>query len=119
MSGYPFVNRKRKIVNQINSTPTIIFGNNQHTCAIESIILINTSENNCIINIYNLTELEEEATQVTLKNNINLPAFEMVNILQEMSPINTEIEDVFFAYSDASYNNFNSIVNYIEFTQLP
>lgn len=114
-----FVNRKRKITNQINSTPTIIFANDEHTCAIESILLINPTENNCLINIYNLTELDDEVTHVTFRNNINLPAYEILNILQDVSSFNTETSDVFFAYSDASYNVFNTIVSYVEFNQLP
>lgn len=113
-----FVNRKRKIVNQINSTPTIIFANDQHTCAIESILLINPTDNNCLITIYNLTEINDEATQVTLKDNITLPAYEMIDIMQNISSFNTETSDIYFAYSDASYNVFNTIVSYIEFNQL-
>lgn len=116
---YPFVNSKNNKVYEINNTPTLIFANDQNTCYIDCIILSNISENQCNVTIYNLTEIEVNVPyEFIIQKNIIIPAYGMIDVLQG-TYLTVEIGDILFAYSDASFNVFNSWINYRELKQLP
>ena len=130
---YPFTKRKNVKTSDISSSPILIFGNDQYTCRIESIIVTNTSEpdEECIVTLYCLPDVQQTLRdrQFTpdslsdqdgshmVKSHIVIPPYGMVDVLSHTF-LNMEPGDILFAYSNAAFSTFNTWINYSEFQQL-
>lgn len=128
---YPFVNYDRRIEKDIVNSPFLIFGNDQNTCRIDSIIFINNSKNECKITLYNLPDQEgllrnkiftsqsladEEGSYIIQQNIILLP-YAMIDILQGTF-LTLKAGDILFAFSQDSFTPFNTWINFVEYKQL-
>lgn len=132
MSTYPFVIQDRKLEKDIVNAPVLIFGNDQNTCCIESIIFTNTTEYDCKITLYCLPDSGELLTNMLftaqsladsqgsyiIKQNIIVPPYAIIDVLQGMF-LNLKPGDILFAFSQDSFTPFNSWINYSELKQLP
>lgn len=116
MAAAPYVNAKNFITQQINSTPTLIFGNDQHTCLIQQVLFVNLSEVNEInINLYILKEIDNIPQEITIANNIKV----LDSLIYENIPLIFEPGDLLFAYSFQYGSIFNTEVSYLELTEQP
>ena len=119
MANYPFVNFERWLAQDIDSTPNLIFGNDQSNCIIDGVFITNTTPNVISVNIYILYEDDEEIpTQHTLGQSISIDAYGCIDLLKG-STITTKAGDTIFAYSDFSGNLFNTCVSYRVLNQTP
>lgn len=118
MAGYPFVVFKMWPTANINSTPTLIFGNDQNGCILDGILVSNITDNVIILKFYILREVEEEtATEFVVANNVVINANDRIDILKD-STLTLEIGDTLYAYSDFSGNLFNTFISYRSLTEL-
>ena len=119
MANYPFVDYKRWPVQDIDSTPTLIFGNDQTNCIIEGLFITNTTNNIINVNVYMLYEDEDgNPIEHYLVKSLKINALDSVDFLKG-NQIIVKSEDTIFAYSDFSGNLFNTYVSYIELNQTP
>lgn len=128
---YPFVKFKRYITQDIASSPLLIFGDDQHLCKAESLIITNTTEEICKVTIYCLADfegnfkekiftqqiLEDQSGGYIIQKEIMVSPFGRIDILQGTS-LTLEPGDLLFAYSQASFITFNTWINYKEFQQI-
>lgn len=117
MATFPFVNFKMLPTANINSTPTIIFGNDQYTCVLDGIILASVTNNVILVTLYVAREVTiGTETDFILANQISLNPSERINVLSDSFTL--ESGDLLYAYSDFSGNIFNSFISYRELTEL-
>lgn len=113
----PFVNFKQYITQDINNTPTLIFGS-EFNCILDSIILSNKTNSKIIASLYILREVDKDkATECTLANKIVIEPNSLLDIL-ESATLTLEAGDLLYAYSDFSENVFNSFISYRELIEL-
>lgn len=114
----PFVNFKMEPTGEISSTETLIFGNDQHTCLVEGVVLSNLTEQVILVTLSLAREevVGEEALFV-LASEIPIEASSYINVLSDMTLI-LEPGDLLYAHSDYSDNLFNAFVNYRELTEI-
>lgn len=117
MAGYPFVVFKMWPTVNINSTPTLIFGNDQNSCLLDSLLVSNITDNVIIVKFYILREVEETPIEFVLANNIVINANDRIDLLKD-STLTLELGDTLYAYSDFSGNLFNTFVSYRSLTEL-
>lgn len=114
----PFVNWKMLPTANINSTPTLIFGNDQHTCLVDGVILSNLVSNVILVTLSVIREIEVGVeTSFVLASQLSLNPNEKPESLLEMS-LTLEPGDLLYANSDYSGNLFNTFVTYREFLEL-
>lgn len=117
MSTAPYVNFKTQATDNIESTPTIIFGNDQHNCLIDSVLITNLSDQNEItVRLYMAREVTIGtdtdfliAKNIVVKDNLNF----------EEIPWIFEPGDLLYANSYDYQSTFNTLVSYLELTQQP
>lgn len=117
MSG-SFVNWKMAPMANINSTPTLIFGNDQHTCIVDGIILANLVDNVILVSLSVTREVEIGVeTTFVLAQQLPLQPYEKIDALLNMT-LTLEPGDLLYTNSDYASNSFNAFVNYRELTEL-
>lgn len=109
---YPFVTFKSRPTHKVNSDNNLIFGT-QFTSIVDSILIINTSKTNILVEITMLKEFEGNPVTVTIEKSINIPKDSKAEILTGMV-IYAEVGDTIFAKSNYSSNTFDSLVSYRE-----
>ena len=114
----PFVNFKMQPTSTINSTPVIIFGNDQHTCLIDGIVLANTTDSPIEVKV-SVTREGVEGTKIyfSLANKIVIQSGDRTDILINAA-LTLEPGDLLYASSDYSTNSFDTFVSYRELTEL-
>jgi len=118
VATYPFVNFKMLPTLNIDSTPMLIFGNDQYTCVLDGIFLASVTNNIILITLYVAREVSiGTETDFILANQISLNPNDRCDVLQNTSMI-LEPGDLLYASSDFSGNIFNSFVSYRELTEL-
>lgn len=118
MNTYPFVVPRMWPVMNIDSTPTIIFGNDQTTCILDSIIISNLTSNQILVSLYIAREITiGTESDFIFGNSIPINPNDRIDILKG-STITLELGDLLYAYSDFSGNTFNTFISYRELNQL-
>ncbi len=114
----PFVNFKMQPTSSINSTPTLIFGNDQHTCIIDGLVLSNTSENVIKVTVSVAREVaQNKESYFSLASKVFIQPNDRIDILIN-AVLNLEPGDLLYASSDYSTNSFDTFVSYRELTEL-
>lgn len=112
------VNWKMSPTANINSTPTLVFGNDQHTCIVDGIILSNLTDAIILVSLSVAREIEIGVeTTFVLAQQLPLQPFERIDALLNMT-LTLEPGDLLYANSDYAGNSFNIFVNYRELTEL-
>jgi hypothetical protein len=118
MATYPFVNFKMLPTGPISSTPTLIFGNDQHTCLLDGILLSNLTGNTIQVTLILVREIEIGAeTEFILADQVTINANDRVDILQSTT-LTLQPGDLLYAQSEFSGNVFNAFISYRELTEL-
>lgn len=117
MSTAPYVNFKTQATENIESTPTIIFGNDQHTCLINNVLITNLSDQNEItVKLY-------MAREVTIGIDTDFPIAKNIIVKDYLNfeeiPWIFEPGDLLYANSYDYQSTFNTLVSYLELTQQP
>jgi hypothetical protein len=119
MTTAPFVTFKMAPTLNISNTPALIFGNDQHTCLMDGIVLANTTDNAIGVTLSIAREVTVGTeTYFTLVNQQSIPANSRVDVLLNAS-LTLEAGDLLYASSDYSNNTFNTFVSYRELLELP
>ena len=114
----PFVNFRMTPTQTISSTPTLIFGNDQHTCLIDGIVLSNLTDKVILVTLTVAREIEVgEETLFVLADEIPIQSSDRIDALLNMA-LTLESGDLLYAQSDYSENIFNAFVSYRELTEL-
>jgi hypothetical protein len=108
----PYVNFKPYIVNNINNTPTKIFGS-EYTCILDSAIWINLS--NVPITVY--AYVLKDSTQTIFCPGVEIKPLGYTDWIYNAT-LYLEAGDFLYAYSDYSGKLFNSIVSYRQLNEL-
>jgi len=116
---FPFVTPLMNPTSGVSITPTLIFGNDAHTCFIDSILVTNTS--NSTINIF--VSVAREQTEgiesyFSLAYKAQLLAGTCIDILQDKA-LTFEAGDLLYANCDSSGGSFDVFVVYRELSELP
>jgi hypothetical protein len=114
MSVYPFVNPLMKMTANVSSTFTLIFGNDQHTCFIDSILVTNTSD--LAIDITLTVAREEIIGQedyYKLAFNVPIKSKERIDILQGQA-LTFQAGDLLYANTDFNGGTCDIFVIYRE-----
>lgn len=116
-STTPFVNFKMLPTLKIGSTPTIIFGSDQCTCLIDGIVLANLTPSAIIVTVYVSREITSGAeTKIVFANHVSIQSNDRVDLLLNCS-LTLQPGDLLYAFSNYSYNIFNTFVSYRELVQ--
>lgn len=114
MSFYPFVNFLMKPTSQVSSTPIMIFGNDQYTCLIDSILITNTSDIDINVSV---TIAREEIigteSYFNLSYNVMIPIGSRIDILQGQA-FTLQAGDLMYAKCDYNSGLFDVFVVYRE-----
>jgi len=121
------VNYKSTITNDIGSTPTLIFGS-EKSCSIESIWIVNTTQNSLFVDITILREIDNEPKSTYIIRKLPITAYGKQEIINANIQNNVGISstpqayytlpgDTMFANSDFIQNRFECHVNYREFVE--
>ena len=114
----PFVNFRMNPIYTISSTPILIFGNDQHTCLIDGIVLSNLTDQVILVTLTVARETEVgEETLFVLADEIPIQPFDRVDALLNLA-LTLEPGDLLYAQSDYSENIFNAFVSYRELTEI-
>lgn len=114
----PFVNFKMTPTQNISSSPTLIFGNDQHTCLIDGIILSNLTDKVILVTLTIAREIEVGVeTLFVLADEIPIQPSDRVDALLNMT-LTLQPGDLLYAQSDYSENIFNAFINYRELTEI-
>lgn len=113
MVSTPWVNYLMSAESDINSTPRLIFGNDQHTCIIDGIILSNKTidENAINISLYFIREVNLVPVYFYLYNEIQLGKNETVDVLVNKT-LFLEPGDIMYAVSNNVRHVFDTFVSY-------
>jgi hypothetical protein len=109
---YPFVSFKSRPTHKVNSGNNLIFGT-QFTSIVDSILIINTSNANILVEVTMLKEFEGNPVTIYIEKSLNIPKDSKAEILLGMV-IYAESGDLLFAKSNYSSNTFDSLVSYRE-----
>ncbi len=116
--AYPFVIFDRQLTANINSTPTIIFGEDQHTCFVQGVIITNMTDNIILVTLYRaIEETPGIETDIVTGNKIPVQPYCLQDILAGTYLI-IKPGDLLYALSDFSGNIFNTTVNFHKLTEL-
>lgn len=114
----PFVNFRMKPTANISSTPTLVFGNDQHTCLIDGVVLSNLTDNVILVTLTVAREIEVgEETLFVLADEIPIQPSDRLDALLNMA-LTLDPGDLLYAQSDYSENIFNVFVSYRELTEI-
>ena len=114
----PWVNFKMTPTKEIGSTPTLIFGNDTHTCLMDGIVLANITDAVILVTLTVAREVTVGTeTDFILGNQIPLQPNDRVDVLLNAT-LTLEAGDLLYASSDYSSNLFNTFVSYRELTEL-
>ena len=119
MAAAPFVTFKLSPTATIGSTPSLIFGNDRHTCLIDGLVLTNLTDNAILVSLSLAREVTiGQETYFTIVNQVSIPSRGWVDVLLNAS-LTLEAGDILYAVSDYSTNLFNAFVSYRELLELP
>lgn len=121
MAVAPFVTFLMKPTSNISSTPTIVFGNDVHTCIVDGFIISNKSPTSQ--EIYVTIKLAREITigvesYFTLANSVSLAKNANIDIMLNAS-LTLQAGDLLYASSSFSSDLFDIFVSYRELLELP
>ena len=107
-----FVNFKMQPIGPINSTKTLVFGNDLYTCILDGLLLSNLTNNSIRITLWLSRETDIGVdTEFILMNQVTLPENGQVDVLENIS-LTLESGDLLYAASDFSSNSFNVFISY-------
>lgn len=109
---YPFVNFKMDPTKEIGSTPTIIFGNDLHTCLIDGIELVNLVDSIITLTLYVAREVTVGIeTDFIFRKQLVLQPYDSMDV-QINRAFTMEPGDLLYGFSDYSSNLFNAFITY-------
>lgn len=119
MTTSPFVSFKMAPTATIGNTPTLIFGNDAHTCLLDGLVLTNLIDQAILVSLAVAREVTLGIeTTFPFINQLSLPAKAWVDVLFNTS-LTLEPGDLLYATSDYSNHFFNAFVSYRELMELP
>jgi len=102
---------------KVGSSPTIIFGSDLYTCLIDGIVLANLTTNAIFVTVYVSREITTGTdTKFIFANHVSIQASDRVDLLLNCA-LTLQAGDLLYAFSNYSYNTFNSFVSYRELVQ--
>lgn len=117
-NGSPWVNFKMTPTQDVSSTPTIIFGNDVHTCLLDGVVLANISDTIILVTLSIAREVTVGTeTDFILGDQIPLQPHDRVDVLCNTT-LTLEAGDLLYASSDDASHLFNTFVSYRELTEL-
>lgn len=109
-----FVNFKMQPTGPINSTKTLVFGNDLYTCILDGLLLSNLTNNSIQITLWLSRETDIGVeTELILMNQVLIPENGKIDVLEGLS-LTLEVGDLLYAASDFSSNIFNIFISYRE-----
>lgn len=125
--AYPWVNFKCSRSKQVSSTPTLIFGS-ALTCIVDSIIVVNTTSNQMLLDVTILSEIDLTPITFYLVRKMPIAPFAKQEILNTNIQNNVGVSttetilymlsgDLMHANSDFVGNKFDCHVNYRELAE--
>jgi hypothetical protein len=99
----------------INNTPTLVFGTEVY-CRLDSIRIVNNSNNNILVDIKLLREISEVPRYFNIFNHANIDPYGCQDLLSidYGGLIYVEPGDILFGNSDFSKNKFDCLISYRE-----
>ena len=115
----PFVTFQLQPTAEISNTPTLIFGNDRHTCLLDSLLLTNVSEETIQVTV-------SLAREVTVGQESYFTVFDQAPIAPQgwadvltHTTLTLQPGDLLYAASNHSSHVFNTFLSYRELWELP
>jgi hypothetical protein len=120
-SSFPWVNYKMTLTANVNSTPTIVFGSDTHTCVLNNINVCNTSSNDILVYFYVLRidvgnaffKFSQFISKNTSQDLLNITTISGVPS-PSTSELTLESGDILYGYSNALHNTFDCLISFAE-----
>ena len=112
-----FCNFTSTVTPDITNTPTRVFGS-AFGCVIDSIVLVNTSDQTISVDLSLLRQEESGSVSVPLLQKLSLAQNQSVDWMAGKNGIRTTPQDMIFASSDYSDATFSAIVSFVEYKEI-
>lgn len=114
MASYPFVEWDNFLVTGINTDPILAFGDQDHTCFMDSVIICNLVENVTKVTAY---LLDEDGKNIPIINGRSISRLDSINIW----PITSTIKptQLLYIHTDLSENLITAYCSFRRLKELP